>query len=68
MFGNNYNQASGVEITNPVFMQHLKKHYPKDYIKVKKMFPFIEDSLHRDEIRAKYAIANQSNIETNFGR
>jgi len=63
MFGNNYNKASGIELTNPVFISHLQRHYPNDYARVKHLFPFIEDARFRDEVRAKLKIQNQSNIE-----
>ena len=63
----NYTKSSGTSIVNPVFIQRLKLHYPDDYAKLKRLFPNLEDSIKRDESRAKYGIDNQLGLETDYG-
>ena len=64
MYGAKANNASGTDITDPSFILHCKKHYPEDFRKIKALFPFIEDSVFRDCVRARLGIANVARIET----
>jgi 3'-phosphoadenosine 5'-phosphosulfate sulfotransferase (PAPS reductase)/FAD synthetase len=41
--------SSGCDISTPQFLQHIKKNYPKDLIKIYEQFPYCENILYKYE-------------------
>lgn len=68
MFGNSVHKASGVNLRDPIFIQHIKQHYPTDFAKIKRIFPSVEESTFRDMVRASCGIRNKMNLETGYGQ
>lgn len=68
MFGAQAHKVSGTSIMDPSFILHCKQHYPDDFAKIKKLYPFVEDTIHRDTIRARLGIANAADLDTSLGK
>jgi 3'-phosphoadenosine 5'-phosphosulfate sulfotransferase (PAPS reductase)/FAD synthetase len=59
MFGSKISDTSGVSPTSPECVRFLKEHWPKDYNRLLKLFPFMDHLLIRDELRSRYGCKPQ---------
>lgn len=60
MFGADYINSNGVNLFSPAWLLHLQQHWPRDYQRIKQLFPLIDTQIFRDQVRAKYSIDHQS--------